>query len=215
MAFGRTAKALMTAAFATGVASCGTNTQSLSATTTLRDAASATARARSFTLTLAGAEVTYQAPDRVQQVEHGQASVSTGTNGGATATSGPFPETLTKIFIGDQDYEADTPPGQQPAFSMAHRCAGDQNAADYALSVLRAIATTSEATASGDRYAYRLTTSADKLIPTAGIAVVSGGFVLGLTPDGAAHPAITIAAINSAPPVTSPPSSTAVTQTCS
>lgn len=215
MAFRRAEAVVFAVAVAAG-SSCSTGTKARSAATaTLRAAALATAQARSFTATLTAAQVTYQAPDRVQQVEHGQASSSSSSSGGPAGVSGPFPETVTKVFIGDRYYEADTPGGQDPVFSVMQRCAGDQTAADYVLRDLRAIAATAEATASGDRYAYRLTQPSGDLIPGAGAAVVSAGFVRSLTPDGAPGPAITITAVNAAPPVTAPRLATPANQVCS
>ena len=56
------------------VAACSSNAASsdgTSATRTLRAAAEATAQARSFDLSFPSVEVTYNAPDTVEQVEHG------------------------------------------------------------------------------------------------------------------------------------------------
>jgi hypothetical protein len=96
-----------------------------SATLTLRAAAHATAEARGFTFSLPSVEVTYNAPDTVEQVEHGQ-SVSSGsvgsgsTTGGAASGVAPQLEVLTEIFIGDRYFEADNHPGQTHSFSFLH-----------------------------------------------------------------------------------------------
>jgi len=98
-----------------------------------------------------GVEATYQAPDRVQQVEHGQGPPAASSRTGRVSTSGPYPETITKIFIGGDVYEADTPAGQVRAFSVSSRCAGEQNVGDYVLGVLRAVSVSSDVRTSGDR----------------------------------------------------------------
>ena len=195
--------------------SCGGNSTSLSATTQLRDAAKATAQAPSFTLSVAGAEVTYQAPDRVEQVERGQASSASGGSGGPGTSSGPYPETITKIFIAERYYEAQTRSGQMPAFHVAQRCPSDQNAADDVLAILRAIATAAVAESSNGTYTFTITKPPAASVPMNGTATLSGGFVRSLSVGtGTGQPAVTISAVGTAPPVTAPASSTPMSYSC-
>src|SRR3954449_4048474 len=105
---------------------CASGEQAASSAATLQAAADVTAKANSFTLSVAGADVVYQAPDHVQQVEHGEATAASASDGGSASSSGPFAQTITKVFIGDQYFEADTADGDMPAFSSSRRCANDQ-----------------------------------------------------------------------------------------
>ena len=198
------------AALATG--GCASSQKTASATTTLQAAADATAKAHSFTLSVAGADVVYQAPDHVQQVEHGQATTASGSNGGSAASSGPFPQTITKVFIGDRYYEADTADGDTPAFTSSARCAGDQNAAEAVLRLLRAIAISADVQASGDTYTFHIPDQGAST-PTTGTATLAGGFVrtLGFAPS---TETVTIDAVNNAPPVTAPASSSPANVSC-
>jgi hypothetical protein len=193
--------------------SCGTNSTPASASSTLRSAANATAQARSFTLSVAGADVIYQAPDRVQQVEHGQATSASGTNGGPVSSSAPFPQTITKVFVGDRYYEADTADGAIPTFTSTRRCANDQSAPDAVLRLLRAIAASADVQTSGDSYSFRIPDQGENT-PTSGTATVSGGFVRTLTFTPSTE-TVTISDINTAPPVTAPADSTPADQSCS
>jgi len=191
---------------------CGSANHSASAATTLQAAADATAKAHSFTLSVAGADVVYQAPDRVQQVEHGQATAASASSGGSASSSGPFAQTITKVFIGDRYYEADTPDGGTAAFTSSQRCANDQNAAEAVLRLLRAIAISTDVQTSGDTYTFHIPDQGGNT-PTSGTATLSGGFVrtLGFAPS---TEAVTIDAVNSAPPVTAPASSTPTNVSC-
>jgi hypothetical protein len=201
------------AALATGA--CGSGSQTSSASATLQAAADATAKAHSFTLSVpaVGAEVGYQAPDRVQQVEHGQATSAGGSSDGSASSSGPFPQTITKVFIGDRYYEADTPDGDTPDFTSSQRCANDQNVAECVLRVLRAIATSADVQASGDTYTFHIPDQGGTT-PTSGTATVAEGYVrtLGFTPS---TETFTIDAVNAAPPITAPASSTPTNVSCS
>lgn len=193
---------------------CGTDSKTASASATLRSAANATAEARSFTLSVTVAEVTYEAPDRVQQVEHGLASTATASGDSTSATSGTFPQTITKVFIGDRYYEADGPDGQVVPFTVAERCKNDQNAAEYVLRILRAIATSGDGESSGSEYTVHIPDQGGTL-PTAGTVTISEGFVQTLTfAPGQPGPAVTIGSINNAPPVTAPASSTPTNYSC-
>jgi hypothetical protein len=196
--------------------SCANGSPGAAVAETLQDAASATAHAKSFTVGLAGVEVTYQAPDRVQQVEHGQASTASSSSGGTASTSGPFAETITKVFIGNRYYEADGPAGQTPVFSASARCPGQANVADYVLAILRAIATSGDIHAFGGRFAFQIPKGGDVPFPISGMATVASGFVvaLSLSPGSGSPPTITISSIDSAPPVTEPRSSTPSNVSC-
>lgn len=205
-------KVLVCVAVLLGLSGCGSSASGSSSTSRLRSAADATAKAQSFTLALVGADVVYQAPDRTQQVEHGQGSSAASTYGGSVVSSGPYDVTTTKILIGDRYYEASTPDGQLPQFTVTSRCASDRSAADFVTRLLRAIATSGEAGGSGDTFTFRIP-SGDNSMPTSGIATVSGGYVSKLTFSGWSQ-AITIGAVNSAPPVTAPGSASAVERTC-
>jgi len=197
--------------------SCASGSLAPSATTKLQAAATATAHAKSFTVLLPGAEITYQAPDRVQQVEHGQASAVSSSSGGTTgSTSGPFGETITKVFVSGHFYEADTPAGQTPVYPVSARCVGQRNAADYVLGILRALATSSDIQASGDRFAFHIPRNVAVPFPIRGTATVRSGFVdsISVSPGSNTPPAMTIGSINAAPPVTAPRSSTPSNSTC-
>lgn len=198
------------AALATGA--CAGGTQAASATATLQAAADATAKAHSFTLSVAGADVVYQAPDHVQQVEHGQATTASASNGGSAGSSGPFAQTITKVFIGDQYYESDTADGDAPAFASSQRCANDQNAAEAVLRLLRAVAMNTDVQESGDTYTFHIPDQGGHT-PTSGTATLAGGFVRTLT-FAPSTETVTIDAVNSAPPVTAPASSTPTNVSC-
>jgi hypothetical protein len=200
----------ISAALVTGACSGGGKTASASAT--LQAAADATAKAQSFTFAVAGAEAVYQAPDRVQQVEHGEATSASGTNGGSASSSGPHRQTITKVFVGDRYYEATTPEGETPAFTSSERCADDQNAAERLLVLLRAIATSTDVQVSGDTYTFHIPDLGENT-PTSGTATVASGYVRTLAFTSSTE-VVTIDAVNDAPSVTEPASSTAVTMTC-
>jgi hypothetical protein len=177
----------------------------------LQAAADATTKAHSFVLTVAGADVTYEAPDRVQQVERGQASTATAANG-SESSSGPFSQTITKVFIGDRYYEAQTRDGEAPAFTSAQRCPTPQNAAEAVLRLLRAIAMTTDVQRAGDIYTFRLQ-QLDGSSPTTGTATVENGLVRTLSCPPSTE-TVTIGSVNSGPAVTAPALSTAVNVSC-
>jgi len=197
--------------------SCASSGQAWSAAATLQAAATATAHATSFTIVLEGVEVTYQAPDRVEQVEHGQASASSSSSGGTASTSGPYAETITKVFIGDHYYEGDSPTGQTPTFSVSQRCASDTNAAQYVLGILGAMATSGDIRASGGGFSFQIPKGSAVSFPLSGTATVAAGYVktINLNPGAGAAPAISIGSIDAAPPVTAPPLATPATMSCS
>ena len=197
--------------------SCGSAGQAQSAAATLQAAATATAHAQSFTMVLEGVEVTYQAPDRVQQVEHGQGSASSSSSGGSVSSSGPYAETITKVFIGDRYYEGDSPTGQTPTFSVSQRCAGDTNAAEYVLGILGAMAKSGNIGASGAGFAFQIPKGGAVPFALTGTATVAGGYVktINLSPGAGRPPAITIASIGAAPPVTAPAFATPGNMSCS
>jgi hypothetical protein len=185
-----------------------------SATTTLRAAAQATADARSFTFAVPSVQVIYQAPDAVEQVEHGQGSISS-SSGVSTA---PFAETITKIFIGDRYYEADTSSGESPTFSVAKRCASDKDAAATALlQDLRAIAAdaTAEKTAGGYSFHIPPSKAEGMLVPTSGVATLQGGYVRTLNFYPSHPPGWVVTSVNNSSPVTAPPTATPMNLTCS
>jgi len=196
--------------------SCASKTAVASGTATLHQAAAATANAKSFTVTLAGVEVVYQAPDRVEQVEHGEASTASASSGGTASTSGPYPQTITKLFIGGRYYEASGPAGQAEPFSVSARCPGDTNAGEYVLGILRAIVASSDIHAAGKGLAFTIPKGGAVPFPISGIATVASGFVasISVSPDPGVPPVITIGSVNAAPPVTAPPSATEAQQSC-
>jgi hypothetical protein len=149
----------------------------------------------------------------VQQVEHGQATTASASNVGSASSSGPFAQAITKIFIGDRYYEADTANGDTPAFTSSQRCANDQNAAEAVLRLLRAIAISTDVQASGNTYTFHIPDQGGNA-PTSGTATLAGGFVrtLGFAPS---TETVTLDAVNRAPPVTAPASSTPVNVSCS
>jgi hypothetical protein len=202
------------ATLAIGSTSCGTDNQAASAASTLQTAADATAKAHSFTLSVAGADVVYQTPDHVQQVEHGHQTVTaSASNAGSASSSGPFAQTITKIFIGDRYYEAKTANGDTPAFASSQRCANDQNAAEAVLRLLRAIAISTDVQASGDTYTFHIPDQGENA-PTSGTATLAAGFVRTLS-FAPSTETVTIDAVNNAPPVTAPDFSTPVNVSCS
>jgi hypothetical protein len=93
-----------------GYASGGTADAS-SATSVVRSAADATVKATGFAFKLPTAEITYNAPDRIEQVEHGAAASASGGNGEPPQSASPMPVTITKIIIGDRYYDATTSDG--------------------------------------------------------------------------------------------------------
>ena len=173
------------------------------ATSTVRAAADATAKASGFTFVLPGAEVTYNAPDRIEQVEHGEASISAGGTGIPASSTGPVPATITKIIIGDRYYEANTIEGQPPTFTVSKRCPPD-NAADSVLEVLRAVAANGEAEGSDGRYTFTVPASATAA-QIAGTVTLDAGYIRQLVvTSGTLAPAVTIESIGAAPAVTEP-----------
>lgn len=195
-----------------------------SATNTLRAAAEATAQARSFNLSFPGVEVTYNAPDTVEQVEHGQttssgSSASDTANGSGTATSqATSPEVITKIFIGDRYYEADNPPGETPQFSVASRSpCNTSTAASAMLSLLRSMATSATATRTADGYQFEVPAErvGNRLAANSGTATIRDGYIGTVTFVARSSIGWTITAVNQAPPVTAPPSATSMNESCS
>jgi len=134
------------------------------------------------------------------------------SNGGSASSSGPFAQTITKVFIGDQYYEADTPDGGTPTFTSSRRCANDQNAAEAVLRLLRAIAISTDVQISGGTYTFHIPDQGGNS-PTSGTATLTGGFVrtLGFEPS---TETVTINAVNRAPPVTAPASPTPANVSC-
>jgi len=173
------------------------------ATSVVRQAADATAKASGFTFRLPSVEVTYNAPDRVEQIEHGQASTAASGNGSPAASIGPAPATITKIIVGDRYYEANAGDGQARSFTVSQRCPRD-NAADVVLEVLRAIAFDGQAEGSDGRYTFTLPAAASTSAIT-GTVIVDGGYVRQLSvASGTFAPAVTIEAIGAAPTVAAP-----------
>jgi len=166
---------------------------------------------------LESVEVTYQAPDRVEQVEHGQGSAASSSSSRTASTSGAYAETITKIFIGDRYYEGDSPTGQAPTFSVSQRCAGDTNAAEYVLGILGAMATSGNVRASGGGFAFRIPKGGAVPFALGGTATIAAGYVktINLNPGAGTPPAITVASIDAAPPVTAPAAATPATTSCS
>ena len=200
-------------------ASCGGTTPVASPAADLHRAAVATADAHSFTVRyLTGVDVTYQAPDRVQQVEHGEASSSSSSSNGPTSTSGTFAETITKVFIADREYESSGPLGQPEPFSVSARCPGDSNVAEYVLGILRAIAVSARVTPEpGGGFAFSIPKGGAVLFPIDGVATIASGYVatIDVNPGTGNPPVITIGSVDSAPPVTTPTSSRAAQMSCS
>jgi hypothetical protein len=211
---------MMVAVAATAASACaGTLNARASAAATLRRAAAATANARSFTVRfVSSVEVVYQAPDRVEQVEHGEASSSSSSGGGPPSTSGSYPETITKLFIGDRYYEAAGPTGQAAPFSVSARCPGDTNAADYVLGILRAIEVSTRISPAPDGgFAFTVPKGGAVPVPITGIATVVSGVVatISVNPASGTAPAITISSVDAAPPVTAPLSANESQTSCS
>jgi hypothetical protein len=192
--------------------SCASSHKTASGAATLQSAADATAKAHSFTLSVAGADVIYQAPDRVQQVEHGEAMTASASNGGPASSSGPFAQTITKVFTGDRYFEARTRDGETPAFTSSPRCPSDLSAADAVLRLLRAIAASADVQTAGDTYTFHIPDQGGNT-PTGGTATVSEGFVRTLSFPPSTE-VLTIASVNNAPPVTEPSPSTPSNQSC-
>ena len=196
---------------------CANVGRARSAAATLQAAASATARAASFTITVEGAEVTYQAPASVQQVEHGEASATTSSDSSTANSPGPHPETITKVFLADRYYEADSATGQPATFSVSQRCPGQANAAEYVLGILRAMATTPDIHRSGGGFAFQIPKADAVPFPVAGTATVAAGYVrtINLNPGAGMPPAINISSIDASPPVTAPAAASPSTMSCS
>jgi hypothetical protein len=185
-----------------------------SATLTLRAAAQATADARSLTFAAPSVQLIYQAPDTVEQVEHGEASISSSSSD----STAPFAETITKIYIGDQYYEADTPSGESPTFSVARRCASDKDAEPTPLLLdLRAIAADAVAEKIPRGYSFHIPPSNTDgtLVPTAGVATLQGGYIRTLDFHPSRPPQWVVTSVNNSSPVTAPPTATPGNLTCS
>ena len=185
---------------------------STSPTEKLRSAAAATANASGFTARFPSVEVTYNAPDRVQQVEHGEGSSAGGTNGGATYSLPSQPTTITKVFIGDRAYEADAIDGGR-GFTVSTRCPND-NVADVMLRTLRAIASSGQADESNGTFTF--TVPAEGGTPELrGTATLSDRYVHMLSVStGAYSPTVTIDAVGNAPAVTEPANASPTNVTC-
>jgi len=187
------------------------------AAATLQAAAAATAHATSFIAYVEGVDVSYQAPDRFEQVEHGEGvTTSSKDNGTSGTSSAPYVETITKIFIGSRYYEADTVAGRSPSFSASARCSGQPNVVENILGILRALASSKDVRASGDQFAFSLSKGADVPLAITGTATVRSGFVerLTISPDLGHPSSVTIGSVNEGPPVTAPPSSTERSASC-
>lgn len=209
------------------VAACSSTTapsESTSATKTLRAAAEATAQARSFNLSFPSVEVTYNAPDTVEQVERGQASSSgssasdTANGSGTTTTQATSPEVITKVFIGDHYYEADNPPGETPQFSVASRSpCNTSTAASAMLSLLRAMATSATATKAANGYHFEVPAEkvGNRLAANSGTATIQDGYIRTVTFVPGSSIGWTITAVDQAPPVTAPSSATSMNESCS
>ncbi len=184
-----------------------------------------------------GVEVTYNAPDTVEQVEKGGESTQSGSsticlapgpsscataigasNGtDTTVTQATSPEVITKIFIGNRYYEADYPRGQAPQFSVASRspCNTD-NAASAVLSLLRTIAKSATATKTANGYHFEVPAEnlGNVLAPNSGNVIVQDGYVLTVDFVQGSSVDWTITAINHAPPVTAPSSAASMNESC-
>jgi hypothetical protein len=186
----------------------------------LRAAADATAKAHSFTATAVGIEATYVAPDRYEQVEHGQAEGVSASSDGSSTTSGPHPETITKRFIGDRYYEASGPDGATPDFTVATLgpdCAKYSGLAETVVHALGDIAAGAKtARVSGDTFTFTTPSRADPSKTLKGTVTASGGWVTAITFDSTTRiPAVTIGSVNRAPPIEVPASASPSTYSCS
>ena len=206
-------------AIALASVSCGTSSPAASSVSRFRDAVLATATAQSFTATWKSVEATYQAPDRVLQLEHGVGSSAKSQSVG-TVTSSPsptYPTTLTKIFVGDKYYESDTVEGHSDPFSVTTRCGRDDNAGEFIIDLLREIAAHGRLTGAGDTFTFQLPHQNGSALPSTGTVTINGGYVSRITIPTKPVPAPTtwtITSINSAPPVTAPVSASPMTMTC-
>lgn len=208
-------------------AACSSTTSpsdSRSATKTLRAAAAATAEAHSFTLSFLGVEVTYNAPDTVEQVEHGQTTSSGSSAGDAANGSGTLttqatsPEVITKIFIGDRYYEADNPPGETPQFFVSSRSpCNTTTAASATLNLLRSMATSASATKTANGYRFEVAAEkvGNRLVTNSGTATIQDGYIRTVTFVPGSSIGWTITAVNNAPPVTAPSSAMSMNESCS
>jgi hypothetical protein len=175
----------------------------------LQRAAAATANAKSFEIRVLREEVIYQAPDRVEQIEHGVGSSASASSNGTASTSGLVLETITKLYIGGRYYEAAGPTGKPAPFSVSARCAGNSNLADYVLGVLRAVSGTSDIHASGHGFAFTVPPGGAVPVTTSGVATVAHGFVSTITVPVSGIPIeIAISSVNTAPPITTPKGAT-------
>lgn len=208
------------------VAACSSRAASsddTSATRTLRAAAAATAQARSFDLSFPSVEVTYNAPDTVEQVEPGQtttsgSSTSDTAGSGTTTTQATSPEVITKISIGDRYYEADNPPGETPRFSVASRSpCNTSTAASAMLSLLRSMATSGTATETANGYHFEVPAEkvGNRVGANSGTATIQDGYIRTVTFVPESSIGWTITAVNQAPPVTAPSSATPMHESCS
>jgi len=186
-----------------------------SPTLRLQRAAAATANAKSFEVRLLREEVIYQAPDRVEQIEHGFGSSASVSSNGTYSTSGLELETITKLYIGGRYYEAAGPTGKPAPFSVSARCAGNSNLADYVLGVLRAVSQSSDIHASGHGFAFTVPRGGAVPATTSGVATVAHGFVTTITVPVSGIPIeIDISSVNTAPPVPTPKGATDSTVSC-
>ncbi len=164
---------------------------------------------------MAGVEVTYQAPDRVSQVELGEVASASASSGGTAGTLAPSPATITKLFIGDRYYEDDAT-GPAGPFSVSARCADDSNAAEFVLGILRAIAVSQDIHVVGSAYRFTVPKGDGVPFPLTGTATLASGVVstISASPSPVTRPVLTIGAVNRAPPVTAPSSAMPVERTC-
>lgn len=168
--------------------------------------------------------MTYNAPDTVEQVEHGRtisggSSVSDTANGsGTTTTQASSPEVITQIFIGDRYYEADTPPGEKPQFSVASRSpCNTTSAASAMLSLLRSMATSATATKTASGYHFEVPAEkvGNRLVANSGTATIQDGYIRRVTFVPGSSIGWTITAVDKAPPVTAPSSAASINESCS
>jgi hypothetical protein len=183
------------------------------ATSIVRSAADATAKASGFTFKLPAAEITYNAPDRIEQVEHGEATSASAGNGEPPHSAAPMPATITKIIIGDRYYDTTTTDGQPAAFTVSKRCPPD-NAADVVLGVLRSIAANGRAEGSGGNYTFTVPGS-NSTETTTGTLTIEAGFVhrLAIT-SGTVAPTVTIESVGTSPPITAPTNASPASSSC-
>lgn len=176
-------------------------------------AAAATAGANSFVISSEGVEVTYVAPDRSMQIEHGEAESSTGVG-----SSGPHSSTITKIFIGNRAYERQETGGRADPFTVSDRCPGSGTFADVLLAVLRQISSTTggRGQAAGE-FVYDVSVKQRGLpMRVIGNATVASGYIRTLTLAAGPGPvrSATFSSINHAPPIVAPASADPISVTC-